>query len=185
MFILYALVLGIAIGYIAGGRLEGLATLGFRWAPVMLAGLAVQIAVFGPLEGTIGALGTPLYVASTIAVLVAVARNVRIPGLALILVGAISNLAAILTNGGVMPADPGAVALAGIEMDAGFTNSAIVTDPALRPLTDIFAIPAGVPLANVFSAGDVLIAVGIVIAVVAGMRRARSAAPVRAGTSYD
>jgi hypothetical protein len=182
VFILYALVVGIVLGYLVGGRLEGLATIGFRWLPVMLAGLAVQIALFGPLEGTIGAAGTPLYVGSTVAVLVAVARNVRIPGLALILIGATSNLAAILANGGVMPADPGAVALAGIVMDPGFTNSAIVTDPALRPLTDIFAIPAGVPLANVFSPGDVLIALGIVVA---GMRRARSGAPVRPDTSYD
>jgi hypothetical protein len=185
VFILYALVVGIAIGYAAGGRLEGLATLGFRWAPVMLAGLVVQIALFGPLEGTIGSLGTPIYVGSTIAVLVAVARNARIPGLALIVIGAISNLAAILANGGVMPADPGAVELAGIDMDTGFTNSAILADPALRPLTDIFAIPAGVPLANVFSPGDVLIALGIVVAVVAGMRRGRSGAPVQPGNSYD
>lgn len=185
MFILYALVLGIALGYLVGGRLEGLANIGFRWLPVMLAGLAVQIALFGPLEETIGTLGTPLFVGSTVAVLVAVARNVRIPGIALVLVGAISNLAAIVANGGIMPADSGAVALAGIQMDAGFTNSAIVPDPALRPLTDIFAIPAGIPLANVFSPGDVLIAVGIVVAVVAGMRRARSAAPLRPGNSYD
>lgn len=185
MFILYALVLGIALGYLAGGRLEGLASLGFRWAPVMFAGLAIQIALFGPLESTIGPAGTPLYVGSTIAVLAAVVRNVRIPGFALIALGALSNLAAILANGGVMPADPGAVALAGIHMDAGFSNSAIVADPALRPLTDIFAIPAGIPLANVFSPGDVLIAIGIVIAVVAGMRRARSGAPVQGGNSYD
>jgi hypothetical protein len=185
VFTLYALVLGIALGYLAGGRIEGLATLGFRWAPVMLAGLAVQIAIFGPLAGTIGAAGAAVYVGSTAAVLVAVARNVGIPGLAIVLVGAISNLAAILANGGVMPADPGAVALAGAEMETGFTNSAIIADPALRPLTDIFAIPAGVPLANVFSVGDVLIAIGIVVAVVVGMRRARSGAPVQPGNSYD
>lgn len=185
MFILYALVVGIAIGFLLGGRLDGLATIRFRWLPVMLAGLAVQITLFGPLEKTIGSLGTPLYVGSTIAVLAAVARNVRIPGFVLILVGAVSNLAAILANGGVMPADPGAVALAGIEMDTGFTNSAIVSNPALRPLTDIFAIPAGIPLANVFSPGDVLIAAGIVVAVVTGMRRARSGAALRPGNSYD
>jgi hypothetical protein len=38
-------------------------------------------------------------------------------------------------------------------------------------LTDIFAIPAGLPFANVFSVGDVLIAVGIVIAIAIGMQR--------------
>jgi hypothetical protein len=44
-------------------------------------------------------------------------------------------------------------------------------NPALEPLTDIFAIPASLPLANVFSIGDVLIGVGIVIVIAAAMRR--------------
>ena len=41
-----------------------------------------------------------------------------------------------------MPADPSALARsAGFEA-TGYTNSIVVADPALRPLTDIFAIPA-------------------------------------------
>ena len=39
----------------------------------------------------------------------------------------------------------------------------------LGPLTDLFAMPGWVPLANVFSIGDVLIGIGAVIAVVAAM----------------
>jgi hypothetical protein len=81
-----------------------------------------------------------------------------------------------------MPADPGAARLAGIEHGPGFSNSAIVGDPALRPLTDVFALPSPIPLANVFSVGDVLIGLGVAIAIAAGMRLAR---PVRGGTSYD
>jgi hypothetical protein len=157
----------------------------FRLAPVAVAGLFVQVLVFGPLENVIGAAGPPLYLGSTIAVLAAVARNIGIPGLPAIVVGATSNLVAILANGGVMPTDPGAAALAGLETDPGFSNSAVIADPALRPLTDIFAIPAGFPLANVFSIGDVLIAIGIVIAIVAGMRPGRPERLVRADNSYD
>jgi Family of unknown function (DUF5317) len=41
----------------------------------------------------------------------------------------------------------------------------------LRPLTDVFAIPAWLPMANVFSVGDVLIAIGIAWTIVATMRR--------------
>jgi hypothetical protein len=182
VFILYAIVLGVAVGFLAGGRLEGLASLGLRWAPLAIAGLVVQLLAFGPLAGSVGAAGVPLYVGSTIAVLVAVARNIRLPGLAFVVLGAVSNLVAIFANGGIMPADPGAVAVAGLASHPGFSNSAVVASPALRPLTDIFALPAGVPFANVFSVGDVLIGVGIVVAIVAGMRRARA---VQARTSYD
>jgi hypothetical protein len=52
----------------------------------------------------------------------------------------------------------------------GPTNSALVAHPALEPLTDIFATPAWLPLANIFSVGDVLIAIGVAVAIVAGMR---------------
>ena len=52
-------------------------------------------------------------------------------------------------------------------------RSAIVDDPALAPLTDVFALPSAVPFANVFSVGDVLIAIGVVIVIVAAMRSAR------------
>jgi hypothetical protein len=81
-----------------------------------------------------------------------------------------------------MPADPGAMTIAGIEHGPGFSNSAIVGSPALAPLTDVFALPAGVPLANVFSIGDVLIGVGIAIAIAAGMR---SRPVVQMDNSYD
>jgi Family of unknown function (DUF5317) len=182
VFILYAIAAGIAVGRLAGGRLEGLASLGFRWAPLAIAGLAVQLLVFGPLAGSVGSAGTPLFVGSTVAVLVAVARNLRIPGLALVVIGAASNLIAIVANGGTMPADPGAAALAGLTRDPGFSNSAVAASPALQPLTDIFALPAGIPFANVFSVGDVLIGLGIAVAIAVGMRRIP---PVQGRTSYD
>jgi hypothetical protein len=43
-------------------------------------------------------------------------------------------------------------------------------EPALRPLTDVFAIPSAVPLANVFSIGDVLIGLGLATAIALAMR---------------
>lgn len=116
-----------------------------------------------------------LYVASTAAVLVAVLRNWRIPGLALVAIGAASNLLAIAANGGVMPASPEAVAALGTEAATGFSNSVVMTDPVLRPLTDIFALPAWVPFANVFSIGDVLIGAGVAATIALGMRRSGEA----------
>ncbi len=196
MFVIYAVPLGLLAGRLLGGRLAGLATMRFRWAWLAIGGLAAQVILFGSaVDRLIGAAGPALYVASTVVVLIAVLANLRLPGLPLVALGAASNLAAILANGGSMPADPGAYALAGLERGGGFSNSVVTETPALPPLTDIYALPDAFPFANVFSIGDVLIAVGIAVAIAAGMRRARpddparhdgaAAGPVRAGNSPD
>ncbi len=196
MFVIYAVPLGLLAGRLLGGRLAGLATMRFRWAWLAIGGLAAQVILFGgAVDRLIGAAGPALYVASTVVVLIAVLANLRLPGLPLVALGAASNLAAILANGGSMPADPGAYALAGLERGGGFSNSVVTETPALPPLTDIYALPDAFPFANVFSIGDVLIAVGIAVAIAAGMRRARpedparhdgaAAGPVRAGNSPD
>ena len=178
MFILYAVLIGLVLGFVLGGRLSGLATFDFRWPWLAIGGFVVQLVLFSdPLRERIGDMGAPLYVASTVLVLIAVIRNIRIPGMALVAVGAASNLAAIVANGGYMPASEGAFAALGGGLNPGYTNSAIVANPALEPLTDLFALPAWLPFANVFSIGDVLIAMGVVIVIVAGMRRAPGAAP--------
>lgn len=173
MFILYAIPLGIVLGYLLGGRLDRLAELEFRWAGLAIAGLLVQLVLFSEaVAGVVGRdIGALIYVASTAAVLVAVLRNLRLPGIALVALGAVSNLAAVVANGGVMPTTEAALATAGLTDGPGFSNSAVVADPALAPLTDIFALPSWVPLANVFSIGDVLIGLGVVVLLALGMRR--------------
>ena len=177
MFILYAVLIGLVLGFVLGGRLSGLATIDFRWPWLAIGGFLVQLILFSdPVRERVGDLGAPLYVASTLAVLIAVVRNVRIPGMALVALGAACNLAAIVANGGYMPASEGAFAALGGGLNAGYTNSAIVADPALEPLTDLFALPSWLPFANVFSIGDALIAVGVVIVIAAGMRRHNAAA---------
>lgn len=171
MFILYAIPIGIVAGYLLGGRLDRLGDLRFHWAWLAIAGLVVQVVLFSPpVETMVGAAGPALYVVSTLAVLVAVVRNWRIPGLAIVAMGAASNLLAILANGGLMPASPEAVAALGWDAAEGFSNSIVMADPALRPLTDIFALPTWMPAANVFSVGDVLIGIGVVLVIALGMR---------------
>jgi Family of unknown function (DUF5317) len=175
VFILYAVLIGLVLGFVLGGRLSGLATINFRWPWLAIGGFLVQLVLFSDaVRERAGDLGPPLYVASTVAVLIAVIRNVRIPGMALVALGAASNLAAIVANGGYMPASEGAFAALGGGLNPGYTNSAIVPNPALEPLTDLFALPSWLPFANVFSIGDVLIALGVVIVIVAGMRRRSS-----------
>ena len=174
MFILYAVLFGLFLGFVLGGRLSGLATVDFHWPWLAIGGFLVQLVLFTePVRSVVGDLGPPLYVASTGAVLVAVIRNIRIPGMALVAVGAGANLAAIVANGGFMPVSEAAFAALGSGLNAGYTNSSIVADPVLEPLTDVYSLPTWLPFANVFSIGDVFIAIGVVIVIVAAMRSGR------------
>ena len=172
MFILYALFAGLLIGAVVGGRPSGLADLQFRWAGLMLAGLLIQVVLFSDqVTSWIGAAGPPIYVVSTAMVVAAVVANRAIVGMPVVAVGAISNLVAIMANGGFMPADPSALQTLGKLPANVYSNSALVPNPALAPLTDIFALPTWLPFTNVFSVGDALIGLGVIIVVVAAMRR--------------
>src|SRR5688500_11033407 len=162
MFILYAVLIGLLAGFIARGRLSGLALVQLRWSWVMLGGLLVQVILFSePVSARIGTLGPPIYVASTAIVIAAVLANRAVTGMPIVALGAASNLAAIVANGGYMPADPAALTALGAAHPTAYSNSAILAAPALAPLTDIFALPTWVPFANVFSVGDVLIGIGV------------------------
>jgi hypothetical protein len=168
---LYGLVAGLLAGWLAGGDLARLERVSIRWAPVAMVGLLAQLVLFlQPVAERAGELGMPIYVSSTALVLLVVVRNARVPGFALVAIGAASNLAAIAANGGYMPASTGALAALGKTINAGYSNSAVVPSPALGPLTDVFAMPRWLPFANVFSLGDVLISVGVTLAVLALMR---------------
>jgi hypothetical protein len=148
-----------------GGRLSALAEVPLRLPWLLTLAILAQVVALS-LPGVPDALRPAMHVASYLVAGGFVVLNHRLPGMAVIGLGGAANLAAIAANGGVMPASPAAVAAAGLPADPqGFANSAVLDDPRLALLGDVFAIPAGWPLANVFSAGDVLIAVGAVLAV--------------------
>ena len=171
MILLASIPLGVVLGLLLGGRLNNLSGLQFAWAPIAIVGLLVQVGLFTESGSRLaGGLSHAIYVASTAAVFVAVVRNIRTPGMPIVALGALANLVAITANHGAMPTTPEALAAAGLDA-SGYTNSVVVANPVWQPLTDIFAIPGGVPLANVFSVGDVLIGLGIVLVIAAAMRR--------------
>src|SRR6185369_1508817 len=170
VFILYAIPIGLVAGLLLGGRVDGLAGVRFRLTPLAVFALLVQVVLFSPLAGDLAPdTGRLIYIGSTALVLAVVLANLRLTGLPIIVAGAASNLAAIVANGGSMPASPSA--LAALDRGVGaHTNSVVLAQPALEPLTDVFATPAWLPLANVFSVGDVLIGVGVAVAIAAAMR---------------
>ena len=186
MLLLYAIVAGLIIGRISGGRVRNLEHVQIVWWRVALAGLVVQIILFaGPIAERVGPEGPAIYVASTLVVMVALLRNLSLPGLAVIAVGGTLNLIPIIANGGAMPSAPEAwLALTG---SAGlpvshFSNSVLIGPDTLFPfLGDVFVWPRPLPLANVFSIGDAVIAVGAVVFLVAAMRQPERAQAPLAG----
>lgn len=184
MFILYAVLIGLMLGTVTRGSPARLGDVRIAMAPLIVLGMVVQLVLFSsPIGNALGDAAPVAYVLSDLAVLTAVAANLAIPGLVMVLAGGASNLLAIVANGGFMPASPGALALLGRLPQSAYSNS--VSDGAanLAPLTDLFAMPSWVPFANVFSIGDVLIGVGVAVAVVASMhgRGARAERSAAAG----
>jgi hypothetical protein len=176
MLLLYAIVAGLLVGSLTGGRISALGHLRIRWLGVAVVGLGFQVVLFSPFVAEqVGGLGPSLYVASTVAVFAALLRNLDLPGLPIVALGAALNLLVIVANGGFMPSDPGAwQTLSGVgalPTDA-YSNSALMgPGTALSWLGDVFVLPRPIPFANVFSIGDVLIAVGIAWCVARSMRQ--------------
>jgi len=174
MLLLYAIAIGLLVGRAAGGHVAALAELRIRWWGMALGGLCFQLLLFGPvLADRVGDAGPVLYVASSALVFLAMLRNLDLPGFPVLALGAALNMLVIVANGGFMPSSPDAWALlngtAAVPV-RDFTNSALIhAGTALPFLGDVFVLPRPIPMANVFSVGDVLIGVGAAWCVIRSM----------------
>jgi len=173
---------------LAGGRLSALADLRFRGVGLLVGALGVQVLILAVLDEAEATLLGTVYIATFLVAGAFILANRRVPGVLLLGLGGALNATAIIANGGVMPARAGALEAAGRPVvEESFRNSAAVADPHLPWLGDTFAIPAGVPLANVFSVGDVVLVLGALVllhvtcetAPGAALSRRRSGSPDR------
>jgi hypothetical protein len=164
------------------GRLAAITTLRFRWSGAVVAAIAIQVVVFSVIPADLPpAPGAALHFASYALAVAFLVVNRRVPGLGLVGVGGLCNLVAIGANGGVMPASRAAMASAGIHPAAGeVANSAALAHPRLLLLGDVFALPHGLPFANVFSVGDALLLVGAAVMLHRSVRAAEPAPLVAA-----
>jgi hypothetical protein len=161
MLIALGFLIGFAAVPVLGGRVGALAETRLRGRGILVAGLALQIVIISVAPGGSEDLHAGAHVLSYVAVACFVAANRAVPYVWLIALGGALNFAAIAANGGVMPADPQALAAAGLDSSAdAFANSAAVAHARLQFLGDIAWVPAGWPASNVFSVGDVAIVVG-------------------------
>jgi hypothetical protein len=166
MFLLPSLLLGLVFALVLGGRPSRLATVRFRLSWTVPVALGIQLAIFGPIGARLGPQAVErLHVASYVVLLIFAAANVRLRALVPVLLGLAANATAILANHGLMPVSAGAARTVGI--GPGVHENVIVGDGArLGFLGDVFALPSELPLANVFSVGDILIGIGMMLFVV-------------------
>jgi hypothetical protein len=151
----------IASVLLRGGDLRRLGTLPIRHRWLVWGAIGIQtLLVSGPWT-TPHVFGQVVHVATYAMAAGFAVANRQLPGVTLISIGGLLNLAAILANSGVMPASPAALRSAGYLAREGFSNSSQVPDANLAWLGDIFSIPARWPLANVFSIGDIVVVIGI------------------------
>ncbi len=167
MFILLILGVSLILALMRGGKLDRLALLHIRWRGVILTGFLIQVLVFSEFwqaQSDLRATTSLAYILSLSLLLIALAVNIRLPGLALITIGFCLNLLVIALNGGYMPSSDSARALVGLPpLEPGqMTKNSVGIGPDTRLafLGDVFAIPREFIFPNVFSIGDVLIAVG-------------------------
>jgi hypothetical protein len=184
MVYLNSVLVALALGILLGGSPAALGELRLERLWLAYAAIGLQVIAF---PSNVLPWTTPDLVARGLwlfsyALLIAmILRNRHLRGIMILGAGLTCNLVAIIANRGLMPVTDDAQRGAGLSYDIS-NNSVSLTDPHLTALVDRFAAPGWLPLANVYSVGDVLIGIGIVIVIVLAMRPRllRRAAPPRA-----
>ena len=169
--------------------------------PLGLAAFGVEVAlVCTPLgRHEVGlAWGSPLWVGALLTMALVLARNARVAtrGLrwawGLAATGVLLNAAVVMANDGHMPqsqaariaAGASAERVAGLASEPGWRNVAPMTDQSrLAWLGDVVPEPAWLPLHNVMSLGDMLLASGIAAVLYLATTPRPRAAPAGAGTT--
>jgi hypothetical protein len=152
----------ITLAWCSGGSLAALARVQWRDLWLMPAGLALQVLAVNVLPDLPRPFGAGVHLLSYLLAGVFLVRNLTIAGLPLITFGAALNAVTIAVNGGVLPASAAALQAAGWDPDSGgFANSAALAHPRLAFLGDNYVTPGWLPLANVYSIGDLIIVTGV------------------------
>lgn len=160
MFLLPSLAAGFVVALLLGGDLSRLLAVRFRLPWTVPLALAIQIGVFSPLGTSLPESERLALHTGSYAILLAFAlANVRVRSFIPVLLGIAANGLAIAANGGRMPGSDAAAAAAGVTLGAGSVST---QSDRLWFLGDVFALPSQLPLANVFSIGDLLIGFGMI-----------------------
>ena len=172
MVFLDVALVALVAGKLLGGRFSALAETPIAGKWLVFGALGLQLVAF-PSEAlpwsTPTGLAKVLWVASYVLLIAMLVRNRALPGILVVAAGLASNVVAIAANHGLMPVLPSALRAAGTHYHV-HNNSISAVQPNLGFLVDRWGAPQWLPLANVFSVGDVLIAVGTIVTIVAAMK---------------
>lgn len=170
MPLVWAVVIGLGLGYLRRGRIRNLGNLRLRGLWLLFPPLVLQLLIF-PLgnRGPIISWGTPYWhLVSYLFLLGFALWNWRYPEIVVMGIGLFLNFLVIAVNGGYMPASSEALRRAGLfslaqALEAGtFSGNTVLMGPRthLNLLGDWLYLPAGVPLSSAFSPGDLILGLG-------------------------
>lgn len=181
-FTVLALVAGVTIGYLTGGRLRHVAGHPLRSWWLVVAGFVLQAAVT---RADLGWLGTAGLLAGYGCLLAFAAVNRALVGMGVVALGLAANALVIGLNGG-MPVRPAAVVAAHIAgrprlagIDYGRLHHRETAGDRFPWLDDLIPVPE---LHQVLSFGDLVLAVGVGDVVVHLLHRRRRRSPAAPGS---
>jgi hypothetical protein len=178
-FVTVALALGVAL--VTGGSLRSIAATELKHPSILAVAVGIQLVleVLHPTSGTPGHLASALLVASYVFLLLFCLANLRLRGMAVVMVGIALNGVVITLNGGMPIRAPEAA----VEQTA--KHHAERPSDKLAGLGDVILVPA---LRQSLSFGDLIMLVGLVDVVFHCSRRPaarRRAAPVESSSSIE
>jgi len=170
---LIIVVISIVIAVIVNKGLRGIEHKKVEQFYLILLGFAIQLVIFSQKfsYSKLNFLTPILYIYSLLILLIFMVLNFQYKGIKIAGIGFLSNLAAIVSNGGYMPQDLPKIELVwGMEKaellkQTGHLNNGIVmsSNTHLNFLSDVIAIPKLKFLMGVYSIGDAIITIGITI----------------------
>ena len=164
---------GIIVGLLLGGSFAALAEIRIKCMWLAFAAIGLQLIAF-PSDllpwSTPSNVARALWAVSYVLLVGMLILNRRLVGTPLIAAGLLCNVIAIGANGGLMPVE-GAALRAARKSYHLHNNSIQLAKPHLSALVDRWAAPTWLPFSNVFSVGDILIALGTLVVIIAAMRR--------------
>jgi hypothetical protein len=191
MVLWLAVAAGVGLGLARGGRLSNLTALRLRYAWVVPPALAAQLLLIfaPPVPPEHAPEPLRLWLPVTFIPLTwFVLANRRLAGMRLVLVGLVANAAVIMANGGLMPTNEAALRDAGMSSGVELARAhpgirlpkskdvlLPVEQTALWWLSDTLVSPP-VPRRKVMSAGDLLVAAGVIVALDQATKRAAARA---------
>jgi uncharacterized protein DUF5317 len=162
-----------------GGHLGGFLRAPLAWLPLLLGSFGLELLLYDPpinQQPWAMAVGPWMWVASRTAMLVMLARNAQVDGprrlaWATILLGVGLNSLVLAVNGGHMPQSQDAAAevwgSAYVRPEAYGTQLENIAwmnaSTRLASFGDVFPEPRWLPLANVLSPGDLILALGVAL----------------------